>query len=437
MAHKLPRLEKKKIFNIPHLITPNSFESVMDYILSRPDGMMTKEELAVARDIKKQNKTSLGETSIAVIGVSGVLTYEETWLTALCMMSSYQGIVSKMEQAVEEGYSTVVLDVDSGGGEAYGAFETAKQLRKMANDNNIRLIAYVDGISASAAYCLSAAADEIIVNPYAEVGSIGVLTKLVNDSEKQKKEGISTTYIYAGDNKIPFDAEGEWREDFLADLQGKVDKLYTSFTENVADMRGIPVQAVVDTQAKMFNADEAISLKLADKVMERSEFADYLADLNEGKEMPITSLFSKEKNEETMSNTTPEAVAPVTATLSEADAAMIADLQNKLATLEAHNEQLKASAVEEAKAKLAAQLADFSFVNDAPSLAEALYAMDAEDSNVVLKTLAAAQEAVEASIAEPMAIEGEEEPEEEKDDIAKAKASLEEKIKTKYAAVVK
>ena len=405
MAHEVKRISKEMVFNKPHLISASGFNNIIEYLDSRPDGMMSKEELAVARDIReKSKKLNLGEGDVGVISVSGALTYEETMFGALCGMSSYQGILSQMRQAVKEGYSTVVLDVDSGGGEAYACFETAKELRKLANENDIRLIAYIDGISASAAYGLSVAADEIIANPYAEVGSVGVLTRLVNMSEKEKKEGIATTYIYAGDQKIPFDAEGEWREDFLADIQKKVDKLYSDFVSHVATMRGIDEESVRSTQAKMFDVDEALSIKFIDKVMERGEFAEYLADIKEGN-MPI-GFMKEKKDEETMSKDTQDKVE-----MSAEQLAQFEQMQAQLSELEAQNKQLQEVAKEKELSALADKVSELSFVEDQASLATILFGMEEADRDSVLAVLGKAQAAVEAGAEEELVVteEGEEE----------------------------
>lgn len=403
MAHEVTRISSKKVFNKPHLISTEGFSEVTEYLASRPDGLMTKEELAVARDIKERRKElSLGEGDVGVIQVSGALTYEETLFSALCGMSSYQGILSQMRQAVEEGYSTVILDVDSGGGEAYGTFETAKELRKLADENNIKLIAYVDGISASAAYGLSVAADEIIANPYAEVGSVGVLTRLVNMSEKEKKEGIATTYVYAGDQKIPFDAEGEWREDFLADIQEKVDKLYSDFVSHVATMRGIEEESVRSTQAKMFDVEAAMSVGFIDKVMERGEFAEYLADIKEGN-MPI-KLMENGKKEERMSKQNTEDKL-------EMSTEQFEQLQAQNKALEKQLADLQKSAKDKELKELTDSVSELTFVEDQTELATVLFDLEGNDRKVVLNALEKAQASLESAATEELVVEGEGEEE--------------------------
>ena len=445
MAHEVKRLSKQMVFNKPHLVAPTLFQDIVDYLAERPNGMLSKEELAVARDIRERGKElNLGEGDVATIPVSGALTYEETFFGALCGMSSYQGILTQMREAVKRKYKYVVLDVDSGGGEAYGCFESARDLRKLADDNDIKLIAYVDGMSASAAYGLSVAAHEVIINPSAEAGSIGVLTRLVNDKGWQEKEGLATTYIYAGDNKIPFDEEGGWRKEFLTDLQNKVDKLYDQFVSHVATFRDMSEEAVRNTQASMYDADEALSLGLVDKVMERAEFAEYLADLVEGGgEMPL-NLFKKEEKEEQMSVESDKPEAQLEVDAPQFTAEQIAEMQAKateleeakakLAAYEQKEQEAKALAEKEAKEELLSQLQGYSFINEShETLGELLFGASEDLREAVLDALAKADAALEAGVSEPLTVT--EEAEDKTLDAKKQEKELvRERIKAKLAA---
>lgn len=340
-AHKVYRLSNKFLYNQPILSTAEQLEDVVEYVNSRGS------ELAVSRDLAANKAIqSLGEGSIAVIPVSGALTYEETWMDALCGMSSYQGMLSMTREAIKQKYDTIVFDHNSGGGQAYGAFETAEEIKKLANDNGIKTIAYVDGMSASAAYALAVACDEIIVNPYAEVGSVGVVSQLRNSSEKDKKEGVSTTYVYAGDSKIPFDADGGFRKDFIEGLQTKIDSLYESFLTHVSEMRGIEKEAVRSTQAKVFSANEALEMNFVDKVMTRSDFANYLADIQEstGDTVSIKQSLNFKTQEDKEKMQLEDMQKTLDATIVEKDEALsqLTDINEKLTELESANANLVA-----------------------------------------------------------------------------------------------
>jgi ClpP class serine protease len=269
MSRQLLRITKA-LYNTPHLVTPDVLDRIEQYLLARNDGDV---EFANIQAKEAKRNPIPGDDKTGFINVEGVLTYKSYFDMATCTENtSYQSIVSQFDTAVAAGYKTIILMVDSPGGEAYGAFETGRYLRTRSEELGIRLISYVDGYAASAAYIMASAAHEIIINPAASAGSIGVVVQLTNVNKALEKAGIERTFVYAGDNKIPFDTEGGWREDFLKDIQTKVGILYQEFVGYVAEMTGLSEEAIVSTQASMFLAQEAQEKGLVHKLMTRDEF---------------------------------------------------------------------------------------------------------------------------------------------------------------------
>lgn len=293
-GHRL-RLLTEKLYNTPHLIEPQSFETVVNYLTERNKGEMLVDSDSV--EVKADSTLYNEDTKVGMIEIQGPLTYKPYTVMGFdCGGTSYQGVLEQMESLVEQGMKTLVLNVDSGGGEAYSMMETGDLIRKMADDNGVTIISYIDGMSASAAYGLTAISDQIVMNPEAEVGSIGVVVRLMNDSKALEKEGYERTYVHAGSSKVPFDKEGAFREDFISDIQEKVDTLYEGFTGYVAKHRNISVEAVRSTEAKTFLSKKALELGLADAVMTHLEFYSHLADVAQ-KENPMlkTKLFGMNK----------------------------------------------------------------------------------------------------------------------------------------------
>jgi len=331
MAHKLLRLAES-LYNKPHLVTGDYLNQVIPYIESRNSG---SPQMAVLESLptEKRELHYNPDTKIGIVDINGPLTYVQHY--GLCGPSgpSYQAIRDEVGQMIAAGAKYIVLDQDSPGGEAYQAFETARHIRELADQNGVRLITYVDGMSASASYAFSAVSHEIIMNPQSSVGSIGVVVKLRNTNEAMKRMGVEDTYIFAGESKVPFDAEGKFSASFLDEIRGKINVLYEEFVTHISDYRGISRESVIATQAKTFGATEAISLGLADKQMTLDEFSEYLAELKEnGANMPLPKLFKLSTGED-----------PV-----------------KLAELQAHADELatQLTASEESRTLLAGNLAD-------------------------------------------------------------------------------
>lgn len=278
------------VFNKPQLIALDSFQPIVSY-LSNPEratslrltpetpdeGELKLEDFNSEREYQNYKLGRMGinpKTMVGTLNVEGALMYRSGSIGADCTeLTSYEGLKQQAEDMIDAGVKRIVLKVDSGGGMAYGMFSASNYIKKLARQAGVHTVAYVDGSSYSAAYGLSVLADEIVVNPQASVGSVGVVVSLYNDSKMLEKAGVSRQFVYAGDNKIPFDnATGEFTDKFLTDLQKSVDKTYNSFVKHIAKHRGISEQTVIDTQASTFDAEEALELGLADKIMELEDF---------------------------------------------------------------------------------------------------------------------------------------------------------------------
>lgn len=283
---KKPVRVMQKLENTPHLVTPEFVELAFQ-VLGR-DTTASLDDDVLKEEKKKRQCTYNG--AVGIIPIDGPLTYKATGFEPLCGGVSYQQLEKDVKKCIKEGVSVVVLDVDSPGGEAYGVFEAASYIKNLCKDSNVRLLTYVDGLAASAAYALASVSDEIIANPDSELGSIGVVTRLSNKNKKEKEDGVEVVYIYAGESKVPFDKEGSFKKGFLEDLQEKVNILYDRFVGHVSTNRNVSEEAVRGTQAKCFMADKALSLGLCDKLMTREDFYSYLLQEQpriEGKNMSI------------------------------------------------------------------------------------------------------------------------------------------------------
>lgn len=407
MPHTLKRI-LADVINKPQLITTEYADFVYNFLNDRNTDSGYSKEAAIAggRKRDKQELQYNEDTAIGVIPVTGALSYLEYYGMCGEVGTSYQGIVSQFDQLIDSGAKTIILDVDSPGGMAFSMMETGRYLRKKADERGVQLVAYVDGLSASAAFGLSVAAHEIIANPDAELGSVGVVVKLRNMNKAMNNAGVEDTYIYAGDSKIPFKEDGSFREDFLSDIQYKVDALYQQFTQYVADMRGIDVGVVKSTQAKVLLAQDAIGIGFADKVMTREDFSNYLADLVE-KPMRFSFKSKGENKNMTTDVIEQEAVASLQAEFEatvaknselaaalaaqneafEAAQAQAADLQKAVAAAQEQIAQMQATAAKEASDKRLTALQAVVDQDQAAALHVSLAALDDKAFATVVASL--------------------------------------------------
>lgn len=370
LSHELLRLTQKYV-NKPQLMAQTEFNQVFDYLANR--NASSADLLAREKMDSVEQKLATPEGGVGFIEISGPTLYSKMDAEPMCgpQMASYQRIEEDFDTLIEDpSVNTIVLAVNSPGGEAYGAFETANYMREKADAAGKVIVAYVDGLAASAGYVLSSAAHEIISNPFAEVGSIGVVVKLQNINKMKERAGIEETYIYAGDNKVPFNADGSFQEDFLEDIQNKVYSLYDEFVKHVASLRSLSDAEVRDTQAKTFGSEEAMSLGLIDKVMTRDAFlSSYLPNIVQDKGTKEMLIKSKPETKEFQENMSEN---------SELDVEMVASLNAELAKAKEAIAQLNQEKEDAKISALAAELAELSFLENTKELAAAFVKMGAE-----------------------------------------------------------
>lgn len=284
MAHNLFRLSQK-LYNRPHLIVPEAFRVVSDYLMKRNaagfqlDSGYQDDGTPVDDD---DNDPSLIDSSIGLLCVDGSLTYKPVSTTCGDVGTSYQALVAQTQALADAGVNTIVMEVSSGGGEASHCFELAAQIRSICDASGIQLIGYADEMACSAAYALICVCDVVIANPSAELGSIGVLIALMDTSKMLEQEGLKPIFISAGDNKIPYQADGSFKQSFLDGLQADVDRLNLEFVAHVSNYTGLSAETVIGFQANTYDAQTAVQLGLADAVMTSQEFAAYVAQANKG-----------------------------------------------------------------------------------------------------------------------------------------------------------
>ena len=414
MAHNLFRLREKTL-NTPQLMSVQGFDAIAKYL----DDRCSKDfKLEVGEDFRSEANERYSfnpDLGVATLSIDGPLSYRPVTMFGMdCGGTSYTQLKEDFTYLVESGAKTIALTIDSPGGEAHGLFPTAQYMRDLADQNGVKILAFTDGMSASAGYGLTSIADEIIVSPGSEVGSIGVVVRLMNDSKALEKEGYERSFVYAGGSKVPYADDGSFRPDFISDIQSKVDALYVEFTEFVANQRNLTVESVRSTEARTFLPKEATELGLIDHVMTVESFYNYLADTAQKPQengMLKNKLFNmKNENEETLEM---NQITELQAQLAqyEGQVAELTSVKETLVTLQtafAEKETALASALTQlaemkdaaVATKMSARKEKLSAVMAADkveSVSASLASLDDEAFNTVLTSFAGLKQTVEAS----------------------------------------
>lgn len=212
-----------------------------------------------------------GPNKVAVIPIQGVLTKDgPSWYG-----SNYDTIGQAVESAALNPEVThIVLSVDSPGGEVTGLPETAALIAEAAKAKPVTAI--VDGMSASAAYWLTSQANNIVLTPSGEVGSIGVRMMHMDVSKMLEDWGIKVTELFSGDFKTEWSPYKPVSEEAKADMMPRLTAVHQDFIGAVQSGRGAKLsQDIQDRrigEGRMFSASDALIHGMVDSLQSAHDF---------------------------------------------------------------------------------------------------------------------------------------------------------------------
>jgi signal peptide peptidase SppA len=161
---------------------------------------------------------------------------------------------------------SIVLHVDSPGGGVYGIDEMANQIAELNKHKPV--IAFVDGLGASAAYWLIAGASHIVATPSAELGSIGVYAVHFDTSRALDQEGVTPTLIKAGEFKAEANPYQPLSDEDREAMQQRIDAHYTRFVSRIAKGRGVSAGKVRESfgRGRVLDATQAEACGMATEI---------------------------------------------------------------------------------------------------------------------------------------------------------------------------
>lgn len=211
-------------------------------------------------------RSYLVTNGIAVLPVSGTLVSKTRSLQPYSGMTGYNGIVARLQQAMSDpAVDGILLDLDTPGGTVAGAFDCADIIARVRDIKPVWALA--NDMNCSAGQLIASAASRRLVTQTARTGSIGVMMAHSNYGEALKTNGVEVTLIYSGTHKVDGNPYGKIPKAVRDDFQSKIDATRQMFAEKVAGYMGMPVQAILDTEAAVFTGQESVDQGLADELV--------------------------------------------------------------------------------------------------------------------------------------------------------------------------
>lgn len=213
----------------------------------------------------------VGPNGMAILPIMGHMMKESSSFGG-CSTVACRRLI---RQAVRnESVTGLMMYVDSPGGSAAGTFELAAEVARAREHIPVR--AHIEDIGASAAYWVASQSERITANKMGEVGSIGTVALLVDDSLEQEAMGRKVHVISTGEYKGAGAPGAPITDRQLEAFREQVNDINGHFLAGVAGGRGMSeerLEGVAD--GRVFIAEKAEGLGLIDGV---ATFEDSVAD---------------------------------------------------------------------------------------------------------------------------------------------------------------
>lgn len=183
------------------------------------------------------------------IGMGGSRSLNENALTPV------------LEKAFRKGKpKAVALEINSPGGSPVQSSLIGARIRRLSDELEIPVYAFVEDVAASGGYWLASAADEIWADDSSVVGSIGVISASFGAHIFLARQGIERRVYTAGKSKSQLDPFRPENPEDVSRLKGLLDDIHENFIEQVKSRRGDKL----DTSADLFTGEIWLARRAAE-----------------------------------------------------------------------------------------------------------------------------------------------------------------------------
>ena len=237
-----------------------------DRLLAAEDRMMAAVE-AMGAKVDEEEMSSILQINgdVGVIEIRGMLTNVNSWINKYLGLVAYDEIRLATAQALDAGVGGLMYLIASPGGRVAGMDGAAELISSVP----VPTLAFAEETMASAALFLGIQAEHVLAGRVANVGSVGVMMKIMDYTEKMKKDGIKAERIRSGDLKAPGDPLFKLTAKERELLEGQVMTMAEMFFNVVSEARGIP-RPMLDqldiTTGRTFIGEQALQAGLVDSL---------------------------------------------------------------------------------------------------------------------------------------------------------------------------
>lgn len=257
-----------------------------------PLALVTGQGAFYIRLMKRLSRLFRRDPKVAIIRLSGVIAAGGRG------QLNDASLAPLIERAFRRGKpGAVALLINSPGGSPVQSSLIAARIRRLAQEKNLPVFAFVEDVAASGGYWLATAADEIFVDASSIVGSIGVVSSSFGFHELLAKHGVERRVHTAGKSKTMLDPFQPEKPADVKRLKALQLQIHDSFIAQVQSRRGARLADDKDLfTGDIWVGENAITDGLADAIghlvpVMQTRFGDKVKFLNYGPKRSILQRF--------------------------------------------------------------------------------------------------------------------------------------------------
>ena len=170
------------------------------------------------------------------------------------------------ELSYDQAVKSILLDIDSPGGQVRGTQELADVVYDARSRKKIT--ASINYLAASAAYWVASQANEIVASPSSSVGSIGVLIIHRTAARAADRVGVDISVLRVPQHKAEGNPFEQLSEEARKSILGQLTTVHNQFVSAVARGRGIKEDEVRAEygEGRLVLAEDALATGMVDRV---------------------------------------------------------------------------------------------------------------------------------------------------------------------------
>ena len=176
------------------------------------------------------------------------------------------GLAPVLQKAFAKKPAAVALVINSPGGSPVQSSLIGARIRRLAEEFETPVYAFVEDVAASGGYWLAASADEIYIDASSVVGSIGVISSGFGLNQFIERHGIERRVHTAGSSKSMLDPFQPQKKADVTRLKSILDGIHQTFKDHINDRRGAKLAERDLFTGEIWVGQKAIDDGLADAI---------------------------------------------------------------------------------------------------------------------------------------------------------------------------